>query len=282
MKVCYVDDSGCPSNDRMFVMVGVVADVARLNRTSREFSDFFNKVCNLFPENLKELKGSRILYGKGAWRQVDAVKRKNIFAELSAWLDERKHNILVAAVDTTKAKAISKHHSSVPEKIATNLWVATGLNIALQIQAKHRTEKNNKGNTFLFIDDNPRNMPSLCEVLWAPTTWLDDYYPKKTKEDHLNQLIDTAFAVQSHHCSLVQVADLLAFIIRKYFELSSEVVAPEWDEELDFVKQCIEIISPRIYKNPGAMKATNNSLSAKWYRAIAPDGYDKLLKGIIE
>lgn len=282
MKVCYVDDSGSPTNDQMFVMVGIVADATRLHRTSREFSDFFNGVRNLFPESLKELKGSRILYGKGAWRQVDAEKRKKIFADLSAWLDERKHCILVSAVDAKKATAVSKQHSAVPTEIAGNLWVATGLNIALQIQARHQGEEKNKGNTFLFIDDNAQHMPSLCEVLWNPPAWLDGYYPKKLREEHLNQIIDTAFAVQSHHCSLVQVADLLAFVVRRHFELINKVNAPEWDEEPAFVKQCLEIIAPRIYSNSGAMKNANASASAKWYRAIAPDGYDKLLKGKVE
>jgi len=125
-------------------------------------------------------------------------------------------------------------------------------------------------------------MPSLCEVLWAPPTCLDGYYPKETKQDHLNQIIDTAFAVHSHYCSLVQVADLLAFIVRRYFELRNKVNDPEWDEEPVFIKQCLEIIAPRIHKNAGAMKKSNGSISAKWYRDIAPDGYEELLKGKVE
>jgi len=282
MKVCYVDESGSPAQDQIFVMVGIIADATRLHRTSREFATFFEKVRNVFPEDLKELKGSRILYGKGAWRQVDAAKRKQIFADLSAWLDERKHSILVYALDTKKVAAASKQHTTVPSAIATNLWVATGMNIALQIQAKHQMEEKNKGNTFLFIDDNAQKLPALCELLWTPPAWLDGYYPKKPREEHLNQIIDTAFAVQSHHCSLVQVADLLAFVVRRYFELLNKVNKPEWDEEPEFVKQCLETIAPRIFGNSGAMKSTNVSPSAAWYRAIAPNGYDKLLKGKVE
>ncbi len=282
MKVCYVDDSGNPAQDQIFIMVGIVADATRLHRTSHEFADFFKNARAVFPEELKELKGSRILYGKGAWRQVDAATRKKIFADLSAWLDERKHSVLISALDVKKAEAVKNKHLTVPKEIANNLWVAAGLNIALQIQAKHQVEEKNKGNTFLFIDDNAQKLPALCELLWSPPSWLDGYYPKKPKEEHLNQIIDTAFAVQSHHCSLVQVADLLAFIVRRHFELLNSVNAPEWDKEPAFVKQCLELVAPRFFRNAGAMKGTNTSPSAGWYRAIAPNGYDKLLKGQVE
>lgn len=282
MKVCYVDDSGNPPQDRIFVMVGIVADVTRLHKTDTEFNRFLADVRGVFPENLKELKGSRILYGKGAWRQVDASKRKQIFADLSAWLDNRKHNIVLYAIDTNKAAQAAAQYSTVPKEIASDLWVATGLNIALQIQSRHQGEEKNKGNTFLFIDDNAKKLPLLCDLLWDPPAWIDGYYFRKPKEERLNQIIDTAFAVQSHHCSLVQVADLLAFVVRRHLELRNQIDPPEWDGEPEFLKQCLQVVAPRFYANSGAMKSTNSCSSASWYRAIAPNGYDQLLKGKVE
>ena len=282
MKVCYVDESGNPAQDRMFVMAGIVADVTRLHKTDVEFNRFLAEVRSVFPENLKELKGSRILYGKGAWRQVEAAKRKQIFADLASWLDSRKHTILLAAVDTEKAKQAAAKPNAVPKEIVSDLWLAMGLNIALQVQARHQGEDKNKGNTFLFIDDNVKKLPLLCELLWEPPAWIDGYYPRKPKEERLNQIIDTAFAVQSHHCSLVQVADLLAFVVRRHLELLNQIDKPEWPEEPDFLKQCLQAIAPRIYRNSGAMKGTNSSAAALLYREIAPTGYDKLLKGKVE
>lgn len=282
MKVCYVDESGCPPQDQIFVMVGIVADATKLHKTSREFAAFFEKVRNVFPENLKELKGSRILYGKGAWRQVDASKRKQIFVDLSKWLDERAHSVLISAIDAKTMASSAARFPKTPQEISNDIWKAAALNIALQVQVRHQGEEKNKGNTFLFIDDNAQKLPGLCDILWTPPAWLDGYYPKKPKDEHLNQIIDTAFAVRSHHCNLVQVADLLAFVVRRYFELLNKVNNPEWMEEPEFVKECLKTIAPRIYKNSGAMKNANSSPAASWYRAIAPKGYDKLLKGQVE
>lgn len=285
MKVCYVDDSGNPVQDRIFVMVGIVADATRLNKTSRECARLFEDVRILVTQEGKqspqELKGSRILYGKDAWKHVDAGKRKKVFSDLSSWLSDRKHDVVISAIDTNNVSGAAEH-SKISGETSKHLWIAAGLNIALQLQAKHQGEKSNKGNTFLFIDDNCQKLPELCKLLWAAPKCLDGYYPKKPKDEHLDQIIDTAFAVRSHHCSLVQAADLLAFIVRRHFELLNGVNAPEWKEEPEFVRECLKSIAPRIFKNSGAMKSTNKSPSASWYRAIAPQGYDKLLKGQVE
>lgn len=282
MKVCYVDDSGNPVQDRVFAMVGIVADAARLNKTSRECTALFDDVRTLVTKEGKqspqELKSSRILYGKDAWKHVDAEKRKKVFSDLSSWLTERKHDVIISAIDTNNATTAPKD-SKIADEITKHLWIAAGLNVAIQLQAKHQGEKSNKGNTFLFIDDNCQKLPELCKLLWQAPKCLDGYYPKKSRQEHLDQIIDTAFAVRSHHCSLVQAADLLAFIVRRHFELLNSVSTPEWNEEPEFIKECLKAIAPRIYKNAGAMKSTNRSPMASWYRAIAPNGYDKLLKG---
>jgi hypothetical protein len=262
-------------------MVGIVADAARLNKTSRECTKLFDDVRTLVTKKGKqspqELKGSRILYGKDAWKHVDADKRKKVFSDLASWLCDRKHDIVISSIDTSKSSGSVA--SKIPEEISKHLWIAAGLNVAMQLQAKHKGEKSNKGNTFLFIDDNCQKLPELCKLLWSAPQCLDGYYPKKAKEEHLDQIIDTAFAVRSHHCSLVQAADLLAFIVRRHLELLNGVSAEEWIGESEFLKDCLKAISPRVYRNAGAMKSTNSSPIASWYRAIAPDGYEKLLKG---
>jgi len=281
MKVCYVDESGT-AQDPVLVMVGVVADAARLHKTSRELSRVIEQIKSVFPEDLKELKGSRILYGKGGWRNVDAEERKKIFADLSTWLAERKHDIVLSAIENAKLSAASKAANGAPPAVAGNAWVAAGLNIALQLQAKHQGEANNKGNTFFFIDDNSQHFPALCDALWSPPVWLHGYYPRAKNQEPLDQIIDTAFAVRSHHCALVQVADLLAFVFRRYFELANSLSAPEWPEEAAFINQCVVSILPRLYSNAGAMKTANKCPCATWYRPVAPRGYDLLLKGKIQ
>jgi hypothetical protein len=88
MKFCYTDESLSPHDPPVQVMVGIIVDAQRLNRTRDEFTEAFRLVEDNYPEGLKELKGSRILYGKGGWRNVDAEIRKDVFRRFGRWLTE--------------------------------------------------------------------------------------------------------------------------------------------------------------------------------------------------
>ena len=88
--------------------------------------------------------------------------------------------------------------------------------MALQLQKANQTSGNNKGHTFLIFDDNKVKADTLSDLLWKPPAWTDDYYGRKKRQDPLDQIIDTTFSIKSHHAGLVQVADLFAFIFRRY------------------------------------------------------------------
>lgn len=75
----------------------------------------------------------------------------------------------------------------------------------------------------------------------------------------MDQIIDTAFAVRSHHCSLVQAADLVAFVVRRHVELEAKANDSASDDELEVIKDCLKQIAPRSYRCSGAMKSTNTS-----------------------
>lgn len=276
MKVCYVDESGDASSDSYFVMVGILTDAVRLNKTSREFAQKFREIASLFPEDLKELKSSRILYGKGGWRQVDAEERKHIFLDFCSWIVERKHDLLVSAIDQKNFRAADS--KSLPD-CCKDMWLAAALNIALQVQIKNQSLSGNKGHTFLFYDDNKLKVGTLCELLWSPPSWCDAYYGRGRKQAALDQIIDTAFAIKSHHSGVVQVADIFAFIFRRFFEIGEGEKSQQWDGELDLIKRCLALMKDRIHGNASGMKSANKCAAANWYRAIAPTTYAGLLKG---
>jgi hypothetical protein len=103
MKICYVDESGNNPADPCLVMVAVVVDAYRLNRTREDFGEIFDDIQKLFDENLRELKGSKMIFGRDRWRKVDADLRKRIGGYLCDWVAKRKHHIALAAIDRKKA-----------------------------------------------------------------------------------------------------------------------------------------------------------------------------------
>ncbi|MGI8601803.1 MAG: DUF3800 domain-containing protein [Verrucomicrobiales bacterium] len=211
MKVCYVDESGNNDADPCLVMVGLQVDAARLNKTETEFAGIFGKIEALFKENLQELKGAKLILGRDRWRNVDPVVRKQITQHLIDWVSERKHALFLSAIVRTKHRA--RQGNGLPS-CCGDVWLSAGLHIALQVQKVNQTQKSNKGHTFLVFDDNKKKAELFAELLWNPPVWTDDYYDKGKKQDRLDQVIDTAFTVRSQHASLVQVADLYAFMFR--------------------------------------------------------------------
>jgi hypothetical protein len=86
MKFCYADESVDDIGQRIQVMIGIVADAQRVNRTRQEFAEIFEMVERAFPEALRELKGSRIFYGRGGWREVPPEMRKAVFRRFCEWI----------------------------------------------------------------------------------------------------------------------------------------------------------------------------------------------------
>jgi hypothetical protein len=104
MKFCYVDESLNNAGNNVQVMVGIIADAQRLSRSRTEFTEIFALAEGAYPEGLKELKGSRIFYGHGGWRDVPPEIRKAVFRLFCEWIGERKHLLAVSAIDIAAFK----------------------------------------------------------------------------------------------------------------------------------------------------------------------------------
>ena len=162
MKLCYVDESGNQESDPCLVMVGILVDAARLNRTRKEFGGIFESVQKLSPEPLKELKGSKMIAGRARWRNVSPDVRKQLASHLCNWIKERKHSLLLTAVDR---KEYAAHKAPSMPSDGQPLWVTAGFHIALQVQKENQKHSNNKGHTFLVFDENKMAADQLSELL---------------------------------------------------------------------------------------------------------------------
>ena len=267
MKVCYVDESGATTQDPCLIMVGVLIDSTRLNRTRQEFFDAFDVVRDLFQERLRELKGSKIFFGRDRWRKIDPEIRKQIVEYFCNWIERRKHKLALAAIDRSEMEKHTEVDSPVERK---DEWLAAGLHIALQIQRFNQGVRKNKGHTFLFFDDNKAKADKLSDLLWAPPQWTDDYYGKKKNQERMNQIIDTTFSIRSHHAGLIQVADIFAFIVRRYVEIKDFGKEEEWSGEESPLDGYIHTISGCLLPRSHRWPARTESTAAEWYNALAP------------
>jgi hypothetical protein len=248
-------------------MVGIVVDSARLNRTRDEFAGIFESIQTLFQENLKELKGSKMIFGRDRWRNIDPKIRKNIAGFLCQWICDRKHSLAITAIDR---KRFFRYSERFPE-IKEDPWLAAGLHIALQLQKAHQGIASNKGKTFLFFDENKRTADALAEILFAPPEWTDTFYGRSKKQGRFDQLIDSACTVKSHHVGLVQVADLYAFILRRHIEINEYKSQEMWEGERALIEEYTSMLETRTYHISMRWPKHPQCKCTKWFNYLAPE-----------
>lgn len=268
MKVCYIDESGVGEDEPVFVMVGIVADSQRLNRTREEFSAIFSRIQRFFPEALRELKSTKIFYGRDRWRDVHPNTRKAVFDFFCRWICERKHRLALAAVDRAVHQRLIAN--GVPGVVA-DIWLAAALHIGLQVQKAHQPLTNNKGHTFLIFDENKTKSDRLPELLYDPPEWTDSYYDREKKQARLDQVIDSAFFVKSHHAGLCQVADLFSFVFRRYSEMIDFGKAEVFDGEREVISHYVRILADRLLPLAHRWAQKSTSPCARWFKNLAPE-----------
>lgn len=266
MKVCYIDESGYDlAKDPVLVMVGIVVDAQRMFRTKEEFAGIFDEIGSLFPDALRELKGTKIFNGLDRWRSVDATKRKSIIGDLCRWICERKHHLALAAIDQRRFASTE----GAPAGVGTDCWIAGAIHIVLQLQRAHQGQRGNKGQTFVIFDENKRKVDSLPELLHSPPPWTDSYYGKGRRQEQLDQIVDSAFFAKSHHAGLTQVADVFGFVFRRYAELTDGHRSEAFAGELEAIEGFVETLRPRLL--PRAHRwPPKSSACAAWYANVAP------------
>jgi hypothetical protein len=117
---------------------------------------------------------------------------------------------------------------------AANYWALSGMFVSGLIQKKMQSKSNNKGLTVLIFDDNKADMPKVSDGLYLAESWFDALYQQaKTirgknhwcdlkQPERFDHIVNTAFAIQSQHSSLVQVADAVSYVYRRHLELTTQ------------------------------------------------------------
>ena len=200
----------------------------------------------------REMKAIRFINGKGAWGKIDEQERKNFLVEVCQLAVESGDKIFgigfsIRSFDTASDAGLG------PRK-RRNYWLSAAIFISCLVQKKMQPSGKNKGLTVFIMDDNKQEMSSLSDELYECDPWYDSLYqvrdksPKKMgwlprqPSDRLDCIINTAFAIKSHHSSLIQVADIISYVYRRYLELIS--LGKAGDAEIGYYEKLLKILEP--------------------------------------
>ncbi|GIG21746.1 hypothetical protein Cch01nite_24700 [Cellulomonas chitinilytica] len=265
MYFTYVDETGIDGKSPVLVMVGIVVDATRLRLTQEEFGEIAKNLTATASGAFRELKANDLLRGNGAWNRVPASERIAVTQALCEWLGERRHKLALAAIPHAAILGTPPGTAELRDA-----WQAAAWHIALQVQRSHQKKPGGKGRTVLVFDDNQRQLAALVESMFAPPAWTDGYYERARKQRQMDQIVDTPFAVRSHHVGLVQVADLYATIFRRYAEVSDFDEPERYEGERDEIAGYVALLEPHLLPRASRWTRQSSDPCARWYTAMAP------------
>jgi hypothetical protein len=255
-----VDESGNKDQSDVFVMAGLLVDAYRLRKHTAAFDEMIASFLTQHPGLRKELKTKRIIDGEGGWSAVDPGHRKKFIGDV---YDLAFNCARVFAVAFSFERFSAAAEGSFEQPFGKSYWCGAAMFIAGLVQQKVQKVKRNKGLTVLICDDNKQEMQKLSDMLHDSVSWFDPLYQKSRLKrgkttwlelspgKRFDQIVNTAFAIKSHHSSLIQVADAVAYIHRRHLELMG---APErWAGEKEFVTGLVGRLPnrERLGRNPG-------------------------------
>lgn len=265
MYLVYVDETGIDGVAPVVIMTGIVVNDEKLSKTQRELEKILERVAAAAGGPLRELKSADLLLGQGRFRKMDNDVRCNVIENLCAWLTDRSHQLALSAIDIAALSA-----SSPPGWEVADPWMAAAAHMALQLQRAHGGKTGSKGRTALIFDNNPKGLAKLAEFVNSPPAWSDEYYGRGPRQRALNQLIDTPFAVQSHHVGLVQVADVFAAIFRYHVELADFGQPERYPGQRGHVESWVSLLAPRLLPRAARWPTKTPSKAASWFTSLAP------------
>jgi len=273
MYIGYVDESGYVGHARnpdqpVQAMACILPSAYNLHRTTDEFAVNLQILRdNNIP--LAELKAEEIYRGRGAWKRVDGDIRHKIFSRYFSWLVNRKHKIILSLIDNNRFFALKDSGNQIADYLGFP-YVAGALQIALAIQRHNQGQKKNKGKTILIFDEQRDFENTVEDLIAQPPEFTDVFYGYQAKnKGRLDQIIDTAYFVKSHHSYLIQTADTVAFVSRLYLQLTVYGMQESYSRELNRIQEWFDMIRGRLIPRTHVYPNGSDDIF-KFYRSAAP------------
>jgi len=260
LKVCYCDESGT-GDEPIAVMAGIVVDSTRMHITKENWGGLLSALSGVVGRPITELHTKDFYPGNGVWRGLDGPQRSRVTDIILGWFARRRHRAVYSAVDKKKYFK-SLELGEIPEELNTP-WRFMGFHLILSMQRCFQKQKKPKGNTIFIFDNEEREERKFIDLLRSPPVWSDSYYSKRKKQERLDQVVDVPYFSDSKDVALIQMADFVAFFLRRYAEIKEKLVPEKYTGEAKKISSWVKKIAERsigsnhIYPKTGRCKCAD-------------------------
>lgn len=278
MYACYIDESGhCGEkydpNQPVEVLCGVITDVTKLFKTKREHNEIM-KVLASMDIHTTEFKAREIYRGLNPWSKVDPANRRKIIEFLLNWSHERNCKYIICPIDSQIFFKLKSDGCPISQKLCFP-YEAGCMNIILAIQRLNKGKKSNKGKTWIIFDEQNSHDKRIAKIFDSDLEYTDGYTgfnPKSKKESRLDEIIDIPFFSKSHRSIVIQVADLVAYIVNRYLLLTVYKKTPSYPEELNIITGWYIGLKESLISYNNINPPAKDDLT-KYFQAVRPEGW---------
>lgn len=237
-------------------MAGIIVDALRMHVTKGSWDEFLALLSKEAGRPISEFHASDFHGGNGIWRPIEGPRRAAIITSILDWLKRRRHVLTFVAVEKSKFDAVMAAGSAeaVMLRECGTPWRLAALHSALTIQKAHQRYSKNKGHSVMIFDRKTTEEAELSQLIHQAPGWTDEYYDRGKRQAALDQLVDVPYFIDSRHALLIQVADLLNFILRRFYEMKEGVRAATYKDEESrvngWIKQILELALPCATRYP--------------------------------
>ena len=269
MKFAFFDESGKPADD-VSVMAGIVIDAYKIHSTRREWIKLLSELGGIAGKQIKEFHMRDVYGGRKDWAEVPPDKRNEAIRKVLNWLKGKSGHTIVFSTTLKSAFDTRASQSCGMTADLNSRWICEAFHLALSINKAHRKMKNNKGKSVLVFDKGSGFENKLAELLVNPPLWSESYYAKGKKEEPLSEIMDTSFFADSTHAPLIQLADTIAFILRRLAEIRDIKQEERFSGELTTLESWVAIIESMIQPTAHRYKKTGRCQCADLFWELAP------------
>ncbi len=263
MKFCYLDDSGM-GEEPFLVMAGIIVDAQRMHRTKEAWADFLGYLSKAVGKKVKEFHSSNFYRGSGAWSKIDGPERAKLISAILSWIEERKHHITFSAVHKKCFNTRNNNFDGI-----STAWNMAALHCVLGLQKHDQRQSKNKGHT-VIIFDRAKQETGFTKLVLDPPAWIHSFYNKNSKQAPLDQIVDVPFFADSEHALLIQVADMVSYILRTYAEFEEGVATEKYEGEHAYLKKWVDNILTRSIPQAVRYPSRGRRQAAQRFWDVAP------------
>jgi hypothetical protein len=246
MHLCYIDEAGSTGKDLasaqqpVFVMAGLLVSDEKWKKTERESLRIIKSAFGGAPPRGFEMHAGDLLApsGQGPFAGWKRQARNDLAVDLLSLIGDRSHQVLVQFVhEPTMARAAAPNVPlSVDWKDPWEVGFASLMTMNEEFLRSARTGSSSTG--MVVIDHDPSYLAvvrSHARDRQLATGWMQT-----------RKVMEIGYSAVSHANPMIQLADLIAFTMKKWAMLEAGYGTTWPSQAHTFFKQCHDVVWPRV------------------------------------